>query len=160
MRYPCAYKVEGSEVKDFKDLDDDRALKLIALIYNVQHQTWEGGVARRIALEQYQGLIAKRKSDYIKKSGILEMQYEKVLLAKWKGEDLVKLYDCLYPKACTYYRDAAPELNEAQNAERITYLTAIEAVVKELKRRDATDKAVMIAGQVLSTLLTVAMAMI
>jgi len=38
MRYPSAYKVEGKEFKEFKDLDDESALKEVALIYNVRHE--------------------------------------------------------------------------------------------------------------------------
>ena len=63
MRYPNAYKVEGREFKEFKDLDDERALKVVALIYNVKHESWEDGVARSLALEEFQGLLEKRNSE-------------------------------------------------------------------------------------------------
>jgi len=36
MRYPRAYKVEGNEVQEFKDLDDDKALKAVVMIYNIK----------------------------------------------------------------------------------------------------------------------------
>ena len=52
VRYPCAYKVEGQEFKEFKDLNDERALKLLALIYNVKHEAWEDGIARSLALRE------------------------------------------------------------------------------------------------------------
>ncbi len=160
MRYPGAYKVEGREFKEFKDLDDERALKLVALIYNVKTQCWEDGIARGIALEEYQGLLAKRKSPYIKNSGIFDIKYDKANIPSWKDGDLARLYDCLYPKANAYYADSAPELSETQNARRIVFLTAVNAVIRELKKRDITRKAVMIAGQVLTTALTVALSLI
>ena len=160
MRYPSAYKVEGKEFKEFKDLDDERALKTVALIYNVKHECWEDGIARSVALEEYQKLLAKRKSQYVKNSGLFDIKYDKVNLSSWEDGDLIKLYDCLVPKANAYYVECAPELTEIQNAERIVYLTAIGAVVRELKKRDITDKAVAIAGQVLSAALTIAMALI
>ena len=160
MRYPSAYKVEGKEFKDFKDLDDERALKIIALIYNVKHECREDGIARSVALEEYQKLLAKRKSQYVKNSGIFDIKYDKVKLSSWEAGDLIKLYDCLTPKANAYYAECGPELTEIQNSERIVYLTAIGAVVKELKRRDITDKAMAIAGQVLSAALTIALSLI
>ncbi len=158
MRYPHTYKVEGKEFKDFKDLDDDKALKVVALIYNVKHECSEDKEARSIALEEYLGLLARRNSPYIKNSGIFNEQYEKVKLSTYGDEELLALYQCLEPKAIEY--SGLGQLTEAQNAERIVYLTAMNAVVKEMKKRDITQKAIMIAGQVLSTALTVALAMI
>jgi len=160
MRYPSAYKVEGKEFKEFRDLDDERALKVVALIYNVKHESWEDGIARSLALEEFQGLLEKRSSKYVKKSGIFDIAYDKVKISTWNDEDLLKLYDCLAPKAACYYQDRASELTEIENAERITYLTAINSLVKELKKRDITRKAMAIAGQVLTTALTVALSMI
>jgi hypothetical protein len=160
MRYPSAYKVEGKEFKEFKDLDDESALKEVALIYNVRHECWEDGIARSIALEEYQKLLARRNSQYVRKSGIFDIKYDKVKLSSWKDEDLIKLYDCLVPKANEYYESCAPALTEAQNAQRIVYLTAVNSVVKELKKRDITSKAVALAGHVLSAALMVAMSMI
>lgn len=160
MRYPSAYKVEGKEFKEFKDLDDDRALKAVALIYNVKYESWEDGIARSLAIEEFQGLLGKRKSEYVRKSGIFDIVYDKVKISTWSDEDLIKLYDCLAPKAAHYYEDCAYELTETQNAQRIVYLTAINSVVKELKKRDITRKVVTIAGQVLTTALTVALSII
>lgn len=160
MHYPAAYKVEGKEVKKFEELDDDRALKLIALIYNVKSETWEDGIARSIALEEYLGLLAKRRSQYVKKSDIFEIKYDKVSLSSWGDEDLVKLYDTLVPKADGYYMEAAPELTEVQNAKRIVYLTAINVVAKELKKRSNTRGAMSVVGQVLVGALSVATSLI
>lgn len=160
MRYPCAYKVEGQEFKEFKDLDDERALKVVALIYNVKHEAWEDGIARSIALQEYQNLLSRRKSVYIKDSGIFNISYDKVKVSAWRDDDLIRLYDCLYPKACRYYEDAATDLTEAQNAERIMYLTAAGAVEKELKKRDVAAKAMSFAGQVLVGVLSIALGMI
>ena len=160
MQYPTRYKVEGKEVKEFKELDDDRALKLVALIYNVKHEIWEDDIARSIALQQYIELLKKRKSQYIKKSGIFEINYEKVKISSWKDDDLMKLYDVLEPKAALYYVDAAPELNEIQNAERIIYLTALSAITTEMKKRNNTRNVVSVAGQVLMGALTVALSML
>jgi hypothetical protein len=160
MRYPRAYKIEGKEYKEFKELDDERALKVVALIYNVKHEVWEDDIARSLALEEYLGLLAKRKSKYIKDSGIFDIKYEKAKISTWEDEDLVKLYDTLAPKADAYYIDSARELTETKNAERIVYLTAVNVIVKELKKRDITRKVVLLAGQVLTTALTVALSLI
>ncbi|MBN1527156.1 MAG: hypothetical protein JW919_06220 [Candidatus Omnitrophica bacterium] len=160
MRYPRAYKVEGKEIEDFKDLSDDQALKVVALIYSVMPESWEDGIARSLALEEYMKLLAKRNSRYIKDSGIFGAEYDKVKLSSWKDVDLIKLFDYLAPKAKAYYAGSAPELTESQNARRITYLTAINSVVNELKRRDITQKALSIAANVLMTALSVALSMI
>ena len=160
MQYPSAYKVEGKEIGEFKDLDDDKALKVVALIYNVSGDTWEDGIARSIALEEYMKLLANRKSKYIKSSGIFDMKYEKVKLSSWEAEDLEKLYDILASKAENYYMDAAPELTETQNASRIVCLTAINSVERELKKRNNTKGAMAVAGQVLMTVLSTALSMI
>ncbi len=160
MHYPAAYKVEGKEVKKFEELDDDRALKLIALIYNVKYETWEDGIARSIALEEYLGLLAKRRSQYVKKSDIFGIKYDKVKLSSWENEDLVKLYDALIPRADIYYMEAAPELTEAQNARRIVYLTAINVVAKELKKRNNARSAISVVSRILIGVLTVAISLI
>jgi hypothetical protein len=160
MNYPNAYKVEGKEYKQFKELDDDRALKLVALIYNVTPDTWEDGVARSVALEEYMTLLSKRNSKYIKNSGIFDAKYDKVALSKWKSEDLVRLFDALSPKTEQYYMDVAPELTETQNAQRIVYLTAVNAIDTEMKKRQNTQTVVSVAGQVLMTALSIALSMI
>src|SRR3989338_3137426 len=80
MRFPGAYKVEGKEFSQFKELDDERALKVVALIYNVKFEGWEDNIARSIALEEYLSLLKKRGSRYIKKSGIFNIQYDKAKL--------------------------------------------------------------------------------
>ncbi len=157
MRYPHTYKVEGKEVKEFKDLDDDKALKAVVLIYNSKSDVWEDSVARSIALEEYLKLLKKRKSAYIKKSGIFNIKYDKVNVSKMKDGDLERLYDALLPRAEVYRMDSAPELSEIQNADRIIYLTAISSVITELERRDNTRNVISIAGQVLVTALTVAL---
>lgn len=160
MEYPSAYKVEGKEYKDFKQLDDDHALKVVALIYNVKTESQEDAIARSIALEEYLNLMAKRKSRYIKDSGIFSIKYDKVKISSWKDDDLIKLYDTLAPKTDAYYMDTAPELTEIQNARRIMYLTAVNSIVKELKKRENTKSAISVACQLLLTALSTALAMI
>jgi hypothetical protein len=160
MRYPSMYKVEGKEFKQFKDLDDEKALKVVALIYNVHGEMWEDGIARSIAIEEYQNLLRKRNSKYVKNSGIFDVQYDKVKLATWKDEDLIRLYDSIAPKASKYYADAAPDLTEIENSERIVYVTALNVVAKELRRRDISQKAMVVAGQVLGFALSLALSMI
>lgn len=160
MEYPRAYKVEGKEYKEFKQLDDDHALKVVALIYNVKTESQEDTIARSIALEEYLNLLAKRNSRYIKKSGIFGIKYDKIKLSSWKDDDLIKLYDTLIPKTDSYYMDTAPELTEIQNAHRIMYLTAVNSVVKELKKRQNTKSAMSVACQLLLTALSAALAMI
>lgn len=160
MRYPSTYKVEGKEVKEFKDLDDDKALKVVVLIYNTKSDIWEDSIARSIALEEYLKLLKNRRSAYIKKSGIFNIKHDKVKVSKMKDEDLERLYDALIPKAEVYHMDSAPELSEVQNANRIIYLTAISSVITELKKRNNARNAISIAGQILVTALTVALQMI
>jgi hypothetical protein len=160
MRYPKAYKVEGTECVDFKELDDEKALKLIALIYNVKHQDAVDDIARSLALEQYMNLVKKRNSVYCRNSGIFDIKYDKVVLKKMGDEDLYKLYEDLEPRAGTYYMESAKELSEAQNTQRITYLTAICCVANEMRRREGTRQAMAVAGQVLAGALTVAMSFI
>lgn len=157
MRYPSAYKVEGKEVREFKDLDDDKALKAVVLMYNAKSDIWEDSIARSIALEEYLKLLKKRRSAYIRKSGIFNIKYDKVKISKMKDADLERLYDALIPKAELYRMDSAPELSERQNAGRIIYLTAISSVITEMKRRNNTRNIISIAGQVLITALTVAL---
>lgn len=160
VRFPSVYKVEGKEVREFKELDDDKALKLVTLIYNVKVEAWEEGIARSIALEQYLNLLAKRKSKYIRSSGIFSVTYDKVKLASWTDDDLYKLCDSIGPKASAYYVDAAPELSDIQNAERIMYLTALNAVEAELKNRNSKRTALGLAGNILIGALSIAMAML
>jgi len=160
MHYPRAYRVEGGEVKDFKEFDDEKALKLVALIYNVRCEKWEEGIARSIALRQYIDLLAKRKSAYLKHSGIFESKYDKVNLRAWKDADLVRLYRSLLPKVDAYYVDAAPELTEIQNAERILYFTALSAIDTEMKRRSNTRDAVTIAANILLGAIGAALSML
>ncbi len=160
MRYPRTYKVEGKEVREFKDLDDDKALKAVVLIYNAKSDVWEDSIARSIALEEYLKLLKKRKSAYIKKSGIFNIKYDKVKVSKMKDADLERLYDVLIPKAEVFSMESAPALSEIENTNRIIYLTAISAVITELKRRDNTRNVISIAGQVLITAITVALQII
>ena len=56
--------------------------------------------------------------------------------------------------------EAAPELTEVQNAKRIVYLTAINVVAKELKKRSNTRGAMSVVGQVLVGALSVATSLI
>jgi len=160
MRYPSAYKVEGKEVKNFKELDDDKALKLVALIYNIKSEATEDSIARSIALEEYLALLAKRNSKYIKKSGIFDIKYDKVKLSVWEDEELIRLCDALAPKTENFYMDSAAELTEIQNAQRIMYLTAINAIAREIHKRQNTKTVMSVASQVLLTALSAAMALI
>ena len=160
MQYPTVYRVEGKEVKEFKELDDDRAVKAIVLVYNVKHDDWEGGIARSIALEEYLKLAKKRNSRYIKNSGVFDLKYDKVDISSWGDEDLRKLYDGLVPTARRFYMDSAAELTEMQNADRLLYLTAINAVVRELRTRKNMDDAATIAGRILIGALSIALGML
>jgi len=160
MRYPSTFKVEGKEVRDFKELDDERALKLAVLIYNIKPQDKEDGIARSISLDVYIGLLAKRNSAYLKKSGIFKVQYKKVKLKDWKDQNLASLYEALSPRAEKYYVDPGPELSDIQNTERIMYLTAMSAIDTELRRRDNTRSVVSVAGQILMGALSIALSML
>jgi hypothetical protein len=160
MRYPHTYKVEGKEVMDFKQLDDDKALKLVVMIYNISPKDWEDGIARNVSLEEYINLLLRRNSSYLKRSGIFGVKYDKVVLKTWKYPDLLKLYDTLIPKTEKYYTEQGPGLSEVQNTERIMYLTALSAIDTELRKRDNTRSAMSIAGQILMGALTIALALL
>jgi hypothetical protein len=160
MRYPKDFKVEGRQVTDFKQLDDEKALKLVVLIYNIKPQDSEDRIARSISLDEYIKLLAKRNSPYLKKSGIFKVQYRKVRLKSWNDQALVDLYNALAPKAEKFYIDQQPEVSDSQNTERIMYLTAMSAVDTELRRRDNTRSAMSMAGQVLMGALTVALSLL
>lgn len=160
MRYPRNYRVEGKEVREFKELDDEKALKLVVMIYNINPPDWEGGIARSISLGEYINLLARRKSAYLKDSGIFKVKYDKVDLRKWADGDLLKLYDALIPRARKFYVETALELSEMQNTERIMYLTALSAADTELKRREGTRNAVSVASQILLGALTIALSII
>lgn len=160
MRYPSVYKVEGKEFKEFKELDDDRVVRMIVQIYNIKSDVWEDGIARSISLDIYLELANKRKSAYIKNSGVFALAYDKVKLASWNDEDLEKLYNNLLPKARQFYMDQAPELSEAQNASRVTYLTSVSAINNEFQKRKNTRDAVQIASQLLAGALSIALGMI
>ncbi len=160
MSYPSAYKVEGKEVKDFKGLSDEQALKIVALIYNTSRETWEDRMARDIALNEYVTLLKKRHSAYINKSGIFNMQYDKTNLSSWKRDDLIKLYDALGSAANSYYMDSAHDLTEIENAKRIAYLTAINSIEKELKKRDSSKNVAAIAVNALGAAILFALSMV
>lgn len=81
-------------------------------------------------------------------------------LSKWKDADLERLLYNIAPKTDTYYMDSAPELTEVQNAHRIIYLTALNSVEIELKKRNNTRTAMGIAGNILIGALSIAMSMI
>lgn len=160
MRYPRTYKVEGKEVIDFKQLDDDKALKLVVMIYNIKPQDWEDSIARNVSLGEYINLLSKRNSAYLKKSGVFDIKYDKISFKTWKDPDLLRLYDTLIPKTEKYYIEGGPGLSEVQNTERIMYLTALSAIDTELRRRDNTRNVVSITGQVLMGALTVALSLL
>jgi hypothetical protein len=160
MRYPRTYKVEGKVVKEFKELDDDKALKLVVMIYNIKHEDKLDSIARSIALDEYISLLAKRNSPYLKKSGIFKVQYKKVDLKKWDDRQLAGFFEDIRPKAERFYAGAGTEISETQNTERIMYLTALSAVDTELRRRDNTRDVIKVGGQILFGVLTAALAIL
>ena len=159
-RLPLGYKVEGKEYISFKDLGDDQAMKMFALIYNIKTDEWADGVAKSLALSEFRELLKKRKSKYIKSSGIFDVEFEKVDLKKWTDHDLVKVYEALEPKAKAYYESSAANLTEEENATRVMYLTAMSAIVKDLQKRETTRSAMQVAGEVLTIALSVALSLI
>lgn len=144
----------------FKDLSDDQAMKMFALIYNLKVDTWEDETAKGIALSEFREFLKKRKSKFIKKSGIFEVEIEKVDLKKWTDHDLMKVYNALEPKARVYYESSAADLSEEENARRVMYLTAMSAIVKDLRNRETTQGALQVAGDVLMIALSVALSFI
>ncbi len=159
-RQQLGYKVEGKEYKTFEELDDDKALKMVVMIYNVNTNSEEEITAKNIALTKYMKILKARNSKYLKESGVFDLSYEKIYLSKWHEEDLVRIFKHLQYQPEKYDFETTTELTEQQNTRRIVYLTAMVALAEEVKNRDNTRYAMDMFGNLLGIALAVAVSVI
>jgi len=154
------YVLEGKEYKNLKELNDDQALEMGALIYNARVETSAEKAAKNLTIERYLDDLRKRRSKKIKESGILELEYEEVDLKGWKREELVGMFESL--KAQIDYSASQPSENttERENARMIIHATGINSIVSELKRRQDTETFWQVFSQVLVIAANVALSLI
>jgi hypothetical protein len=155
--YKHSFKIEGKEYKKFKDLDDEQALQMVVMFYNVPEETYEDGVARGLTLEMYMEALEKRKSEYLKSSGVFDLAYKKVELKTWDDQNLVNVYDALEKKVINQGFRLISELSERESAVKIVRLTGMNSIVQELKNRQITREAWGVAAQLLTVALQVAL---
>jgi len=92
-------------------------------------------------------------------SGVFEkIRFEKIELAIWPDEDLIKAYNELRQRSVMSPR--LEPLNEEENARKIVYIVGMQSLVNELERRENKKKTWSVASQVLSTALSVAVSLI
>jgi len=159
-RQQLGYKVEGKEYKTFEELDDDKALKMVVMIYNVDTNSEEEIVAKNITLTKYMRMLKGRNSKYLKESGVFDLSYEKIYLNKWHDEDIMRVFKYLQSQPEKYDFETAAELPEQLNARRIVYLTAMVSIAEEAKKRDSTRYAMDMFGNFLGIALAVAVSLI
>ena len=155
------YKIDGEECADFNKLSDEQALKAVVMTYNVKTESADELIAKTLTLQSQMDMIAKRKSAYIKSSGVFdEIKFDRLDLKTWTDDDLILAYNTLKDKGNLSYDKPSATLNEKENARRIIYMTGMQALVNELERRENTRQAWGVAAQLLSAALTVAVSMI
>lgn len=154
------YKVEGKEYRKFEELNDDEAMKVVISFFNVPEETYEDGVAKGLTIEKYMGVLEKRKSKYIKDSGIFSLAYQEIDLKLWNDQDLVTVYEALERRTIEYRYAPVATLSERENALRICRLTGMSCLVSELRRRKNTQEAWGVVAQVLTIGLQVALSML
>ncbi len=159
-RQQLGYKVEGKEYKTFEELDDDKALKMVVMIYNVNTNSQEEIAAKNIALTKYMRILKGRNSKYLKESGVFDLGYEKIYLNKWHDEDLRRVFKYLQSQPEKYDFETTAELTEQQNTRRIVYLTAMVSIAEEVKKRDNSRYAMDVFGNMLGVAIAVAVSLI
>jgi hypothetical protein len=154
------YKKDSVEFREFKELSDDEALKMVAELYNVTPDNEKDGIAKNITLTEYMADLKKRKSPYIDASGMYELSYTEVDLRKWSDQEIVEFYKYLTQKVRGYERVNEVSLSERAKAIRVIHITARNAVYAEGKRRDIVRQLMEVVGTVLVTALNAALYMI
>ena len=122
--------------RNFNDLSDEDALKMVLKLEEAKPQTEEDGVAKNIALGGYIDELKKRNSSYIAGSGVLRVPYPKEDLKKWALKDLDKMYRALDASMMIYKGVKISDLDEEERALRAIRMTANDAVARERRRRD------------------------
>lgn len=155
-----AYDKNSEKFKLLDDVSDEKALETYILIYNVQPRTWEIETAKNLSLEEFLEALKKRKSKVIKESGVFELEYDAVDLSKWSDAQVLEFYDQMDAAVKNVHVPAIPESTDDENALRIIYMTAREAVAKEGNRREGLRNLWMIFGKVANIALAVAISII
>ena len=160
-KFSYKYKIDGEEHADFTKLSDEQALKAAVMTYNVKTESADELIAKTLTLQSQMDMLSKRKSSYIKDSGVFDqIKFDRLDLKTWTDDDLILAYNSLKDKANLSYNKPSAALDERENARRIVYMTGMQALVNELEHRENTKQAWAVASQLLSAALTVAVSMI
>ncbi|NQT32315.1 MAG: hypothetical protein HQ594_01415 [Candidatus Omnitrophica bacterium] len=146
--------------KTVKDLSDEDALEIGALIYNVRPENKKDEIARNLTIGEYMIEMKARRSEVVISSGILELEYEPIPLRKWKNEELGELYTSLQYGTGSYSHRPEHALRSRENALRIIRLTALDLTQAEMDRRESAWQGWAIFGHVLGVALSVFAAVI
>ncbi len=155
-----AYDKQAAKYKLLDDVTDEKALETYTLIYNVQPRTWEIETARSLSLEEFSVALKKRKSRYIRESGVFDLEYKKVDLQKWSDAQIIEFYDHLNDRIKNTNIEAIPESTDDENALRIIYMSARDRLAREGHRREGLRNFWTIFGQVVNVALAVAVSAI
>ena len=151
-----AYDKHADKFKLLDDVSDEKALETYILIYNVQPRAWNIETAKNLSLEEFAYALKKRKSRLIKESGVFDLEYSKVDLSKWTDAQVLEFYDYLDASVKRVDINAIPESTDDENALRIIYMTARDAIAKEGYRREGLRNFWTIFGQVVNIALAIA----
>lgn len=158
-KLPHTYKMEGKEYKDFDSLGDEAALKAVVMTYNVEAEAGPEETAKVLTLQYQMEKLKKRKTGYIKSSGVFDMiVFEKIDLTLWSEEDLTRSYNDLRQRFVTF--SGVKVLTEQENAKKIVYVVGMQSLVNELERRENTKQTWQVVSQLLSAALSVAVSLI
>lgn len=159
-KFAHGYKIGEKEFVQFKDLNDENALKMVVLLHNVSAETYEEGVAKNLTIEEYTKLLKKRNSKYLKESGVFELAYDKINFNEWGDEDLLTIFEALERKSNKYKYEPVSSLTDQENASRIVHFAGMAMIAKELKKRTNTQRAWAFISNALTVALGVALAFI
>ena len=154
------YSEENPEAKKFKDLSDREALNMVVVIYNVEPRDNEDNLAKTIAIQTYMAEMKKRKSKYLKESGIFEVEVTEIDLKKWDDKKVAALYKYLDDKIYAGAWDRLSELPGDEKDLMVIRMTARDVLYKEGRTRDVVRQSAEVAGHVLMTALSIAASMI
>lgn len=155
-----AYDKQSDKYELLDDVSDEKALETYTLIYNVQPRTWELETAKNLSLEEFSEALKKRKSRFIKESGVFDLEYNKVDLKNWSDTQLLEFYDHLDARVKNIDISAIPESTDDENALRIIYMSARDRIAREGYRREGLRNFWTIFGQVINVALAVAISAI
>jgi len=123
-----------------KGLDDQDALELGCAICNVKAEDRDKEIAKNIAIGKYLKELKKRKSPLIEESGMLEIKYEKINLKKFGNAEIIRLFRSLDREPFSYKTKTIAELTKDEESEKIVYVTAMNELLKEARRRQVLNQ--------------------